>query len=644
MANAYEYQPLPEGDYIRVLILNPGTDDEPLSGDLRVIQLIKPDQDPDSAQESNGPSGNEVIRWAAEIPYEAISYVWGSYERDHIIFLSGNTHRITANLSGALYQCRLSDQPRALWADSICIDQESLDEKNHQVYMMGRIYASAQYTLICLGTIPDYQDQAQDAVSLVSDVNKMIQGVFQNPDFSWAWDSFPRPLLDNPLINDSRWQSIHTLLGDPWFGRGWIVQEAAVARKTCILWAGCTIAPPDLFRAGTWYKQRARILADKNFHTTPRRGLLQRIFFHETSAEYKVFYRKHKTSQQLDILAALRYARRLGLSDPRDRVYAFMSLPFVRNPMSDIHPNYKQSHLELYQDFAVKYLEETSNLDILSYVTPTEVEGVSADSGVDSSWVPRWDHTSQKIYGRTSTKLDQESAHSDDMVVLYRENGAPALLQLRAVIFDSIKLISRLLYESMTIKELVTSWSEFTKRADYASEQAKCTSACNSLFFLQTLSAGYALVAGTAEDPDVTLKLYASFLQANDLETGSQENPQISSDIQFLHRGLMATANGSRVFTLERGYFGLGPWSIKQGDICAFVFGVSLPLVLRKVPDEGAGHYKVIGSAFVVSMKLDEEGLPNGLNELYEWRDWHKLCEREGWTDGGLKEERIILH
>lgn len=649
MANVYEYQSLPEGDYIRVLILNPGRDDEPLSGNLRVIRLIEPDQDLQPAKEAHvqreTSSESKVIRWTADISYEAISYVWGSYEKDHIILLNGKTQKITANLSDALHQCRLLDQPRALWADSICIDQESLKEKNHQVYMMGRIYASSQRTLICLGSDSNNRHHARDASALILDVNEMIEGVFQRPDFLWELDSFPQPLATDPLVKDSRWQSIRILASKTWFERGWIVQEAAFAREARILWADCDIAFLQLTRVAVWYRSRVRYLpGGKSTSLLP--SLLRQIFFHQCHEEAKVFSRARSHFEDLDILEALRYARQMGMSDARDRIYAMINLPYIRTPINSISPDYEQSHLELYQNFAIQYLEETSDLDILCHVAPRGVTKNSADNRLGISWIPQWDDDAPHLYyTRRDFRFRQKSSGSDRFMILHGKKGSPALLQVKAMVFDSIKHISAMFRQYWTIDDVAEVWSQFAKGADPASTQDNSSTAYDSLLFLKALSAGSSTALGGVEDHAAALKSYASFLQTNEQEIGSARSPRISADIQYCHRRLMSCAAGQNVIILERGYLGLGSRHMKQGDICAFVVGVSWPLILRKVPDEGVGHYNVIGCAFIVSRYLSSrDGLPRGLDQSQRWETWDRLCRKEKWTDWGLEEETITLH
>lgn len=113
------YDALPSDTFIRCLILESGTDDAP-------IECWLEDTDLDSKRD-----------------YEAISYVWGSRTKSEEIICNGKPALITVNLSKALRQIRYASKRRVLWADSLCIDQDSEDEKNQQVALMGKIYACA---------------------------------------------------------------------------------------------------------------------------------------------------------------------------------------------------------------------------------------------------------------------------------------------------------------------------------------------------------------------------------------------------------------------------------------------------------------------------------------------------------------------
>jgi hypothetical protein len=92
--------------------------------------------------------------------YEAVSYAWDGQnpDKDHYITVVTykNDHnpkklQIPKNSAVALRNLRKKTADRMLWMDSICIDQSSIEGRNHQVQLMGDIYTRAQRVLIWLG-------------------------------------------------------------------------------------------------------------------------------------------------------------------------------------------------------------------------------------------------------------------------------------------------------------------------------------------------------------------------------------------------------------------------------------------------------------------------------------------------------------
>ncbi|KAF8849427.1 HET-domain-containing protein, partial [Acephala macrosclerotiorum] len=113
----------------RVATLFPGPLDSAISCSLRVDRF-------------NSPS----------LQYEALSYEWGSsQDTTHSILLNDQSFLIRHNLWQALRALRSETEERVLWVDAICINQEDVLERNHQVEMMGDIYRLANEVLIWLG-------------------------------------------------------------------------------------------------------------------------------------------------------------------------------------------------------------------------------------------------------------------------------------------------------------------------------------------------------------------------------------------------------------------------------------------------------------------------------------------------------------
>ncbi|KAF4958054.1 hypothetical protein FGADI_2684 [Fusarium gaditjirri] len=92
----------------------------------------------------------ETVHLASAPPYEALSYTWGDEAASIRILLNGEVFLIRPNLAYALAALR-SSEPRVLWVDALCINQQDTTERNHQVGMMGDIFRRAERVLVWLG-------------------------------------------------------------------------------------------------------------------------------------------------------------------------------------------------------------------------------------------------------------------------------------------------------------------------------------------------------------------------------------------------------------------------------------------------------------------------------------------------------------
>ena len=81
-------------------------------------------------------------------------HICGEDTANHKIILNGKPLNIRQNLWDFLQQAR-DDQTREgilhrFWIDALCINQNSIAERNHQVGMMGQIYSKASSVLAWL--------------------------------------------------------------------------------------------------------------------------------------------------------------------------------------------------------------------------------------------------------------------------------------------------------------------------------------------------------------------------------------------------------------------------------------------------------------------------------------------------------------
>jgi hypothetical protein len=143
----YEKTSLTPGTkHIRLLDLHPGVPDETVVCTLRITDLeTRPEYEVSRLiQGLCTPVSLSNI-------FKAMSYVWGDPKVLTPITVNGTMVCITVNLSAALRRLRLPTKMRRLWADALCINQEDLSEKQHQVGLMRDIYASAKGVAIWLG-------------------------------------------------------------------------------------------------------------------------------------------------------------------------------------------------------------------------------------------------------------------------------------------------------------------------------------------------------------------------------------------------------------------------------------------------------------------------------------------------------------
>jgi Heterokaryon incompatibility protein (HET) len=133
------YRPLEEHDSIRLLTLCRAPNTDTLSFHLFQTRLS-----------------------SRKYRYFALSYEWGTESPDDPeVLINGQWVRIRRNLFDALYQIRnRHTRIGGLWIDALCIDQNSIHERNHQVQIMGRIYDQAEKVIAWVGNAGFYGDLA----------------------------------------------------------------------------------------------------------------------------------------------------------------------------------------------------------------------------------------------------------------------------------------------------------------------------------------------------------------------------------------------------------------------------------------------------------------------------------------------------
>ena len=607
--NAYKYHELPPGAF-RYLILNPGVREDPLTCSLHTSFI-------------------------GETRYESVSYVWGTDQRDHNILCDGKILKITPNLYKVLQRVRLPDVPRNLWADSICINQENLQEKGRQVTIMGQIYRKADRVLICLGSVGEEHGPA--ALSLLHDVCEMIDiGVAEmnervevykqgeGKDYDWdgwkPWGCFPYSDADAPVLSDQRWASLNILVEQEWFKRGWVVREAGLAQEGLVIWGHTEFSWSDLMRVLIWRHKRAltSILIPTEDCFRPH------IEAYEARHQDTicVFY-ELGSWKACSLLEYIHFARILRLKDPRDRIYAFLDLADEPQSSFSMVPNYNDTSVKVYRDFAAHYICVTEDINILHYVKhdkrPSESDTMA--------WAPDWDKE-----GDTSAGYISLSDNYPPLMSRALETFAPKLidgvtLEVKGVIIDSVKHVSKSLRAATTtLRDLFEIWHMVQASAEMPYSSSRHLEA----YFDSLAMTSY---YGDSSQWYDCRKAYMALFERLSSRTDQSDMTVWATDevaeleSSTFHRMIASMTSGKRIIITQRGYLGLAPDITQEGDSCGIIFGCSNPCLLSQTSLKD--RYIYLGPGFILGKTLVDLGDDNmtytcclGVENSKDWLDW----------------------
>ncbi|QIW99543.1 hypothetical protein AMS68_005061 [Peltaster fructicola] len=157
------------------------------------------------------------------LEYECLSNCWGDAQPYTKIFLDDHAISITRNAYNAL--CRFHDdhhngvlQTHYLWIDALCINQDDLEERAHQVSFMAEIYRRASCVRAWLAMpeqpTPEYLAGTKDGFRVLEQIE--AHGI----NGQWSQNVQYRHAV----------RSLTEVFRNPYWSRRWIVQEIAFAK------------------------------------------------------------------------------------------------------------------------------------------------------------------------------------------------------------------------------------------------------------------------------------------------------------------------------------------------------------------------------------------------------------------------------
>ncbi|OAL44947.1 hypothetical protein IQ07DRAFT_591788 [Pyrenochaeta sp. DS3sAY3a] len=341
--------------------------------------------------------------------FTTLSYCAGDPRNTETILVNGLNFNAFANLGHALrmarnfWKLRHGDVELLLWVDQVCINQSDVNERSHQVTLMGSIYKSALQVLACLsvdgtrsGGIRWLQRNFSNIVRVrgndkegLDQASKLLLEGYRDANFHNGWGVF-----------------LATVVQSPWWPRAWIRQEFIKSQKAYFLAGdegihykaleGYLDVYDQALRQSHWVFQHPCPFSSPTSsdtclvccrHSNPA---IDRKLSDRLDCALKLFSSKRVLSfttapeEYRDLMACVRYMYLCEASDPRDLVYACLGLS---SHNYNIRPNYV-SHFS-FHDLLTHLAQSVIKQDRSLNATLLHARGTASDRAPGlPSWVP----------------------------------------------------------------------------------------------------------------------------------------------------------------------------------------------------------------------------------------------------------------
>ena len=535
-----------------------------------------------------------------KVSYNAVSYCWGEEPPLERIILNGKEAMVPASAIRALRTvCHPvhGRQNLAVWIDAVCIDQTNDEEKNHQVAMMGDVYANGSETLVWLGEEDSTTESSYQAVN----------AVLRSLSDSEVTD-------ETYLLSASVWIDALKWFDSTWFRRLWPVQEVVRAtRATC--WRGRFSINWGVL--GALYQ-----LAPKSGNLPGSRDTSSYLRFNLLQANM-VAQIKSWDRVQLDGL--LLYCVDLKTSNPRDKVYAVLGLLDLAEWPSDlvelIKPDYTLPVKDVYTRATIAAIRSTGRLSILRYAqvydpglrfrSPEAREGDYYDV---PSWVQRLDlPTTSKMRVVSSIASGCDGTLKDELAI---DPQTETTLHVRGVILEEVHSINpsvqKFFFDELKIPggasrvmNCFRTLFELARDVEGASllehvKQIAPTCAGTRASKRPSTEKAEDIVADFAAFM-LTLKYY--WIESSETLESCLMEISKHGDAHRYAGDMWLASYGRHLVRVSTRRYGMAPLYTKPGDVICIIFGCNVPLVLRPKGNDHEGNsgefWEIIGDVYV---------------------------------------------
>ncbi|USW57973.1 Putative heterokaryon incompatibility [Septoria linicola] len=510
------------------------------------------------------------------VPYETVTYVWGSHADRAIIELEGIRVEVPSSSEAVLRRVRSPSDDRMIWIDAICINQHDLVERGQQVNMMSAIFQGGAGNLIHLGdsrsadvvalalgslrlVLQDIEEEANDQQRQLCEMMYDEEGVYR------ALSSSKSAV---PTTEDE--DNILGLFSLAWFRRLWVLQEAALSVRNTCMGHDSEFELRDVLRVAAWIGLRGQDGSARSLTESPGRASAAQMF--DIVDRDDGFYVRGRDTASLSLVDALDIGRQLETTQPQDNIFALRGLladSIARYPHLArlVMADYTKLLWQVMCDatrFAICESGDLYPLQFISHRHNSEVEhdmpswAIRAERPFDVTQDPR------ALFGH----FQASGSRGIDPLEL-SDTRYSRVLRLSGVVVDRITNVGQPIGSAL--------W-DIARDLEDALEATKVQFANTDPLLLTD-----ALLAGA----NVKLEHGLDFSK---VLTASPDAPST-----LFRSTLRKASRCRRLFSTATGKIGIGPRSLQPGDMIVILFGGKVPFCLR----EAQNDYLFLGQAYV---------------------------------------------
>ncbi|KAM0228691.1 hypothetical protein ACHAPO_010552 [Fusarium lateritium] len=533
-----------------------------------------------------------------------------SSERDHgesFRICHKGSIKIGRNLAAALRALRHQSERRIIWCDSICINQQDLNERSDQVHRMHYVFRYAQSVIIWLSPETTLSVTLITALRWASCQLESLSLDRKRHQYTPKYTSTADPACSDgkrPFpLSPAQWLAVEQMLALDWHKRLWTFPEVILAnQQTCAIRLGQ--------QEMSWVKFKDIVLLITCGRHPQPDSFLDPVSFDSNAQLFrdKATWCDLQSSQSNTLVNAMWMTRDYQCSDDRDRIFALRGL-VAPDVAESFKPDYTKSAKEILTSACVYYITREKDINFLSFCNVSS----------SPSWIPDMEKPlhSLTIESPISTNSPAATSFVD-----------PGILEVAGVFCDEIysdpidlpgKRIAQPpeQFRQATIKIIqALAGTNLVTDDDYL----------NKLVMMVTY--GYVRDYSLEKiQPSSTWSLYSlrdwrwKIRRWLDVSIAEEETENIEfSDRTFVFTLPVGNSVTSCSVT-QKSHFVRVPLESRSGDIIAALLGSNNLIVLRPQPKQG--FYKVIGPCYHPEFSNGEPFLGHNLY------GWEKLWDRQ---------------